>query len=85
MQGGKNWILLKEINANCSSEALIGWKSLKTTYFPLWGRLEGAWLWTLDNISAARVRNLSALVFSVYNKWNTYCAVLYVLTCEDWC
>ncbi len=27
MQGGKNWILLKEINANRSSETLIGWKS----------------------------------------------------------
>ncbi len=28
-----------------SSETLIGWKSGKTTYVPLWDRLEGAWLW----------------------------------------
>jgi hypothetical protein len=30
-----------------SSETLIGWKSGKTTYVPLWDRMEGAWLWTL--------------------------------------
>ncbi len=31
MQGGKNWILPKEINANrFFSETLIGWKSGKT-------------------------------------------------------
>ncbi len=29
MQGDKNWILPKEINANRSSETLIGWKSEK--------------------------------------------------------
>jgi hypothetical protein len=32
-----------------TSETLIGWKSGKTTYFPLWDRMEGAWLWTLRN------------------------------------
>ncbi len=32
MQGGNNWILLKELNTNRSSETLIGWKSGKTTY-----------------------------------------------------
>ncbi len=26
---------------------LIGWKSGKTTYVPLWDWMEGAWLWTL--------------------------------------
>jgi hypothetical protein len=46
MQGSKNWILPKEINANRSSKTLIGWKSGKTTYDPLWDRMEGAWLWT---------------------------------------
>ncbi len=30
-----------------SSEILIGWKSRKTTYVPLWDRMKGAWLWTL--------------------------------------
>ncbi len=30
-----------------SFETLIGWKSGKTTYVPLWDRMEGAWLWTL--------------------------------------
>ncbi len=29
-----------------SSETLIGWKSGQTTYFPLWDKMEGAWLWT---------------------------------------
>jgi hypothetical protein len=46
MQGGKNWILPKEINANRSSETLIDWKSM----VPLWDRMEGAWLWTPVNI-----------------------------------
>ncbi len=32
-----------------SSETLIGWKSGQTTYVPLWDRMEGAWLWTLEN------------------------------------
>jgi hypothetical protein len=36
-----------------SSETLIGSKSGKTNYVPLWGRMEGAWLingygWTLN-------------------------------------
>jgi hypothetical protein len=35
MQGGENWILLKEINATGSHETLIGWKSGKIIYFPL--------------------------------------------------
>ena len=48
MQGGKNWILPKEINAN-----RIFWDShlarnlVKTTYVPLWDRMEAACLWTL--------------------------------------
>ncbi len=31
-----------------SPETLIGWKYEKTTYFSLWDRMEGAWLWTQD-------------------------------------
>ncbi len=30
-----------------SSETLIGWKSEKNTFVPLWDRMEGAWLYTL--------------------------------------
>jgi hypothetical protein len=30
-----------------SSGTLIGWKSGQTPFFPLWDRMEGAWLWTL--------------------------------------
>ncbi len=45
MQGGKNWFLPKEMNANSSSGTLIGWKSGQTTFIPLWDRMEGAWLW----------------------------------------
>ncbi len=29
-----------------SSGTLVGWKSGKTTYVPLWDRMEGAWLRT---------------------------------------
>jgi hypothetical protein len=46
MQGGKNWIFLKEINANrffCDSHWL---ESGQTVFVPLWDRMEGAWLWT---------------------------------------
>ncbi len=35
MQGGKNWILLKELIANRSSEILLGWRSGKTAQVPL--------------------------------------------------
>ncbi len=41
MQGGKNRILTKDINATGSSETLIGWKSGQTTYVPLWDQKEG--------------------------------------------
>ncbi len=36
MQGGKNWFLPKEMNANRAT--LIGWKSGQTTFIPLWDR-----------------------------------------------
>jgi hypothetical protein len=47
MQGGKNWILPREINANrfFLRFSLAG-NLEKTTYGPLWDRMEGAWLWT---------------------------------------
>ncbi len=31
-----------------STGTLIGWKSGQTTFVPLWDRMEGAWLWTLE-------------------------------------
>ncbi len=34
-----------------SSGTLIGWKSGQTTYFPLWGRLDGAWLYRLCSLT----------------------------------
>jgi hypothetical protein len=39
-----------------SPETPIGWKSGKTTFVPLWDRVEGAWLLTLrigENFTAA--------------------------------
>jgi hypothetical protein len=35
-----------------SSGTLIGWKSGQTTFVPLWDRMEGEWLWTLNTKSA---------------------------------
>ncbi len=49
MQGCKNWILPKNINANWffwDSHWLEIWKN---HYVPLWGRIEGVWMWTLIN------------------------------------
>jgi hypothetical protein len=47
MQGGKNWILHEiDKRKSGSSETLIGWKSGKTTYVPLWNLMEGARLRT---------------------------------------
>jgi hypothetical protein len=46
MQGGKNWILPKEINANrffWDSHWLEIWSN---HFVPLWNRMEGVWLWT---------------------------------------
>jgi hypothetical protein len=46
MQGGKNWIFPKEMNANrffWDSHWLEIWSN---HIFPLWDRMEGAWLWT---------------------------------------
>ncbi len=49
MQGGKNWFLPKEMNANrffWDSHWLEIWSN---TFIPLWDRMEGAWLWTLES------------------------------------
>ncbi len=46
MQGGKNWFLPKEINANRFFWDSHWLETCKTTYFPLWDRIEGAWLRT---------------------------------------
>ncbi len=49
-----------------SSEALIGWKSGKTTFVPLWDLMEGAWVWNLktstNHFSNQRVLN-DSLIF----------------------
>jgi hypothetical protein len=52
MQGGKNWILPKKMNANrfFSDPHWLG-KSVQTTYFPVWDWMERAWLWTLLTIN----------------------------------
>ncbi len=70
MQGDKNWILPKEINDTGSSETLIGWKSGKNTYVPLWDRMEGAWLWTLGYILYVKTRG------SEYNQLCVVCVDL---------
>jgi hypothetical protein len=44
MQGGKT------LDFAGSSETFIGWYSGKTTFVPLWERIEGAWLWTLGSL-----------------------------------
>jgi hypothetical protein len=57
MQGRKNWILPKELNAALSSETLVGW-SWKNHLCPsIWDRMEGAWLWLCTGyVSAAKSR-----------------------------
>jgi hypothetical protein len=47
MQGGKNWILPKGMNAKWFFCDLIGWKSGQTTLVPQWDRMEKAWKWAL--------------------------------------
>jgi hypothetical protein len=55
MQGGKNWILPKEINADRFFLRLSFPENLeKTTYVPLWDRMEGVWLWTGEISNAGR-------------------------------
>jgi hypothetical protein len=44
MQGSKNWILPKEMNANWFFWDSHGWKSNQTPYVPLWDRMTGVWL-----------------------------------------
>ncbi len=48
LQGGKNWILLIETNANRFfwDGTLIGWSG-QTSFVPIWDRMEGAWLYGL--------------------------------------
>jgi hypothetical protein len=52
-----------------SSGTLIGWKSGQTTYFPLWDRMEGSWLWTLMSIFFALEPVLQLGVLS--DQWPT--------------
>ncbi len=46
-----------------SSGTLIGWKSGQTTFVPPWDRMEGAWLWTPQAVSAAIIQNTAAETF----------------------
>ena len=50
MQRGKNWICRNRSMQSSSSGTLIRWKSGQTTFVPLWDRMEGAWLRTLETI-----------------------------------
>jgi hypothetical protein len=46
MQGRKNWILPKEMNANRFFWDSHWLEILSNHYFSLWDRIEGSWLWT---------------------------------------
>jgi hypothetical protein len=48
MQGGKTGFCRNRSMQTGSSWTLIGWISGQTTFVPLWDRMEGAWLWTLQ-------------------------------------
>ncbi len=43
-----------------SSGTLIGWKSGQTTFVPLWDRMEGAWLWSVDSANRGLLRKDSS-------------------------
>ncbi len=52
-----------------SSGTLIGYKSVQTTFVPLWDRMEGAWLRSLDfpaipNVEAATMTAAPSHVLS---------------------
>ncbi len=66
MQGGKNWILPKEMNTNRFSGTLIGWKSGQTTFFPVWDRMEGSWLWTLHNSRGLYMLSFTNVEYKLY-------------------
>ncbi len=48
-----------------SSGTLIGWKSGQTTFIPLWDRMEGAWLYTLETTK----KMLMLELVRYWNKW----------------
>jgi hypothetical protein len=62
MQGGKNRFLPKEMNANRFFWDSHGCKSGQTTFVPLWDRMEGAWLWTLEE--ALTVQRWNSLTYT---------------------
>ncbi len=45
----RTWFRRKRSMQTGSSETLIGWKSRKITYVPLWDRMDWAWLWALGD------------------------------------
>ncbi len=54
-----------------SSGTLIGWKSGQTTYFPLWDRMEGAWLSTLISVYSIYSVRRFELAFAKRDKKQT--------------
>ncbi len=89
-QGGKNWILPKDINANRffrDSHWLEIWR--KTLMSPLWDRMEGAWLWTPFShatIYAAVFKSLHGLYTNNYSalltSWDKYCTFVPKNNCK---
>ncbi len=58
LQGGETGFCRKSLMQTGSSETLIGWTSGKTTYIPLWDRMEGAWLWAQEaQITSQKEKN----------------------------
>ncbi len=68
MQGGKNWILPKQINANrffWDSHWLEIWSN---HFCPIWNRMEGAWLWTQGFSRNVDSRHLVRLVVELQDE-----------------
>ena len=65
IQGDKNWILPKEMNANRFFWGLsLAGNLVKTTLVPLWDRMEGAWLWTQMVAVCTNSMDWKQIVFS---------------------
>jgi hypothetical protein len=67
------------MNENRSSGTIVGWKSGQTTYFLLWDRMKGSWLWTLDlRICDWRIMNWKKLK----NRDGMFLAALFFVTIQ---
>ncbi len=62
-----------------SSGTLIGWKSGQTTYVPLWGRMEGAWLW----IQWLLVEMVLLIYIAHWSDPNRFCQALFFCLGRD--